>query len=67
MGRERRGRQADGCFDRAHVREHSGGFTVWYEAGGVVVGVLTHNADEDYDRGEGMIAERRPLPADVTG
>lgn len=51
-------------FDRVQVRDHSGGFTVWYEAGGVVVGVLTHNADEDYDRGEGLIAERRPVPAD---
>jgi 3-phenylpropionate/trans-cinnamate dioxygenase ferredoxin reductase subunit len=43
---------------------HSDGFTVWYETDNAVVGVLTHNADDDYDLGERLIAERRgaPLP-----
>ncbi len=52
-------------YDRAHLAEHADGFTVWYESGGTVVGVLTHNADDDYDRGEALIASRRPVPEDV--
>jgi hypothetical protein len=41
---------------------HPGGFTVWYEADDAVVGVLTRNADDAYDLGERLIAERRPAP-----
>ena len=41
---------------------HLDGFTVWYESGNVTVGVLTYNADDDYDRGERLIAERQPPP-----
>lgn len=48
-------------YERARLIEHADGFAVWYEAGGSVVGVLTLNADDDYDRGEGLIRERRPL------
>jgi hypothetical protein len=33
-----------------------------YVSGDEVVGVLTHNADHDYDLGERLIAERRPAP-----
>jgi NADPH-dependent 2,4-dienoyl-CoA reductase/sulfur reductase-like enzyme len=46
-------------LDRAH------GFTVWYESRGAVVGVLTHNADADYDTGETLIAEARPTPVSM--
>ena len=49
-------------FDRARLVEHHDGFTVWYEADGAAVGVLTHNADDDYDGGEGLIRDRRPIP-----
>ncbi|UMB71643.1 NAD(P)/FAD-dependent oxidoreductase [Mycobacterium paraterrae] len=49
-------------FDRARLIEHSGGFTAWYEARGVTVGVLTFNADDDYDRGEKLIRDRKPIP-----
>lgn len=51
-----------------HLTSHSDGFTVWYTAdggsaeNGPVVGVLTHNADEDYDAGEKLIAHHAPLP-----
>jgi 3-phenylpropionate/trans-cinnamate dioxygenase ferredoxin reductase subunit len=38
------------------------GFTVWCESGGAVVGVLTCDADDDYDLGETLIAEGRPAP-----
>ena len=49
-------------FDRAHFVEHPGGFTVWYEKDGTTVGVLTHNADDDYDRGEELIQHHEPIP-----
>ncbi|MCW2652231.1 MAG: NAD(P)H-nitrite reductase [Mycobacterium sp.] len=47
-------------YERARLDEHDDGFTVWYEADGAVVGVLTMNADDDYDRGEELIRTRRP-------
>jgi 3-phenylpropionate/trans-cinnamate dioxygenase ferredoxin reductase subunit len=49
-------------FERARLVEHNDGFTVWYEADGAAVGVLTYNADEDYDRGEDLIRHRRKIP-----
>jgi NADPH-dependent 2,4-dienoyl-CoA reductase/sulfur reductase-like enzyme len=52
-------------YDLAHFVEHANGFTVWYERDGTVVGVLTHNADDDYDRGEALIASSEPVPQDV--
>ena len=39
------------------VVERVGGFAVWYgDAAGTAVGVLTYNADDDYERGEALIA-----------
>ena len=32
-------------FERSRLVARDDGFTVWYERGGAVVGVLTHNAD----------------------
>jgi 3-phenylpropionate/trans-cinnamate dioxygenase ferredoxin reductase component len=49
-------------FDRARFVDHTDGFTVWYERDGAVVGVLTLNADEDYDRGEELIRRKSPVP-----
>ena len=49
-------------YERSRLLERGGGFTVWYESGNAVVGVLTYNADDDYDLGERLIAERRPAP-----
>jgi 3-phenylpropionate/trans-cinnamate dioxygenase ferredoxin reductase component len=49
-------------FERCELRDHADGFTVWYESDGAVVGVLTYNADADYETGEQLIAERRPAP-----
>jgi 3-phenylpropionate/trans-cinnamate dioxygenase ferredoxin reductase component len=49
-------------FDRARLVEHNDGFTVWYEADGATVGVLTYNVDDDYDRGEELIRRKRPIP-----
>jgi 3-phenylpropionate/trans-cinnamate dioxygenase ferredoxin reductase component len=55
-------------YDRAKVVDHDGGgFTVWYTTGpdDVVVGVLTHDADEDYDTGGKLIEQRSPLSAHI--
>jgi 3-phenylpropionate/trans-cinnamate dioxygenase ferredoxin reductase component len=49
-------------FDRARLVEHDDGFTVWYEADGATVGVLTYNVDDDYDRGEDLIRRKSPIP-----
>jgi 3-phenylpropionate/trans-cinnamate dioxygenase ferredoxin reductase component len=49
-------------FDSSRVMERDDGFTVWYEADGMAVGVLTCNADDDYDLGEKLIAAGRPAP-----
>jgi 3-phenylpropionate/trans-cinnamate dioxygenase ferredoxin reductase component len=48
-------------FDESRVEQHGGGaFTGWYGRDGRVVGVLTHEADEDYERGRSLIAEGAP-------
>jgi 3-phenylpropionate/trans-cinnamate dioxygenase ferredoxin reductase component len=45
-------------YERTHLgRRGDAGFTVWYGAGGTIVGVLTHDADEDYERGAALIAQ----------
>jgi hypothetical protein len=35
--------------------DHHNGFTVWYESGGEVVGVLSLNADEDHRRADELL------------
>jgi 3-phenylpropionate/trans-cinnamate dioxygenase ferredoxin reductase subunit len=47
----------DGYDETRLQRHHDGGFTAWYGAGGRIVGVLTHDADEDYERGRERIAQ----------
>ena len=50
-------------FDDASLVDHGGGaFTVWYSRDGVTVGVLTHDADHDYERGRRLIEQRQPTP-----
>jgi NAD(P)H-nitrite reductase large subunit len=49
-------------FDEARLVDHgSGAFTVWYARSGVAVGVLTHERDEDYERGRELIARGERL------
>jgi len=44
-------------FDQVHAIDHGHDtFTVWYTRDDVVVGVLTHQADDDYDHGRDLIA-----------
>jgi 3-phenylpropionate/trans-cinnamate dioxygenase ferredoxin reductase component len=49
-------------YDRARLIDREDGFTVWYERDGSTVGVLTHNADDDYELGESLIKDARSLP-----
>jgi 3-phenylpropionate/trans-cinnamate dioxygenase ferredoxin reductase component len=50
-------------FEDASLVDHGGGaFTVWYSQDGVTVGVLTHDADHDYERGRRLIEQRQPPP-----
>ncbi len=45
-------------FDDVRLEEHpGGGFTAWYGARRRLVGVLAHDADEDYERGRELIAQ----------
>jgi 3-phenylpropionate/trans-cinnamate dioxygenase ferredoxin reductase subunit len=41
------------------------GFTVWYQTHGTTVGVLTCNADDDYELGGRLIEAGEPVPAHV--
>jgi 3-phenylpropionate/trans-cinnamate dioxygenase ferredoxin reductase component len=52
----------DGFDDSRLVDHDNESFTVWYGQGGVTVGVLTHDADDDYDQGRERIEARQPLP-----
>ncbi|ANW66011.1 pyridine nucleotide-disulfide oxidoreductase [Mycobacterium sp. djl-10] len=50
----------DGFTDAVLV-EHGGGFTVWYtDDAGNTVGVLTYQADEDYESGGQLVAQHAP-------
>jgi NAD(P)H-nitrite reductase large subunit len=50
-------------YDESRLVEHDdGAFAVWYAREGATVGVLTHNRDEDYERGRELVAAGAPLP-----
>ena len=50
-------------FDGDDLDQHEdGSFTVWYSRDGAVVGVLTHNRDEDYERAADLITRGAPAP-----
>lgn len=49
-------------YESSRLLHHDGGFTVWYERDGSAVGVLTFNADDDYDLGERLVKEGSPAP-----
>jgi len=52
----------DGWDEIRFVEHHMGAFTAWYGSNGVTVGVLTHEADKDYERGQEMVEKGSPLP-----
>ncbi|RDH80553.1 NAD(P)/FAD-dependent oxidoreductase [Mycolicibacterium moriokaense] len=43
-------------YDSCRLVDRGDGFTAWYRRDGAVVGVLTMNADDDYERGGALIA-----------
>ncbi|MCZ0730021.1 NAD(P)/FAD-dependent oxidoreductase [Mycolicibacterium iranicum] len=53
-------------YQNSRLIERDGGFTVWYESDGAVVGVLTCNADDDYEAGEELITAGKPPPVDMS-
>ena len=52
-------------YQRSRLIERDGGFTVWYESDGAAAGVLTCNADDDYESGEQLITAAKPPPVDM--
>ena len=48
-------------YERSRLVDHVDGFTAWYERDGATVGVLTLNADDDYERGETLIKNGQPV------
>jgi 3-phenylpropionate/trans-cinnamate dioxygenase ferredoxin reductase component len=52
----------DGFDDASLVDHGDGAFTVWYTQEGVTVGVLTHDADHDYEHGRRLVEQRQPPP-----
>jgi 3-phenylpropionate/trans-cinnamate dioxygenase ferredoxin reductase component len=45
-------------YDQTHLERHDdGAFTAWYGRAQTIVGVLTHDTDEDYERGSELIAQ----------
>jgi 3-phenylpropionate/trans-cinnamate dioxygenase ferredoxin reductase subunit len=51
----------DGYDESRLVAHPGGGFTTWYSRDGVAVGVLTHDCDEDYERGRELIRTGEPV------
>ena len=50
-------------FDATRLhRDDDGAFVAWYGRQGVIAGVLTHEHDDDYDRGRELIAQGAPWP-----
>ena len=48
-------------FEQSRLEDHGdGAFTAWYGRESAIVGVLAHEADEDYERGRELIAEGAP-------
>ena len=53
----------DGHDEARFVDHGAGAFTVWYGASGVTVGVLTHERDDDYERGRELVESAATLPS----
>jgi 3-phenylpropionate/trans-cinnamate dioxygenase ferredoxin reductase component len=50
-------------YDESRMDAHpDGAFTVWYSRGGAAVGVLTHERDEDYQRGRELVRAGAAIP-----
>jgi 3-phenylpropionate/trans-cinnamate dioxygenase ferredoxin reductase subunit len=49
-------------WDELVFEDEGEAFTVWYAREGMLVGVLSHGTDEDYQRGRGLIERGESLP-----
>lgn len=54
-------------YDELEAVERPGGLTVWYGREGVLAGVLTYEADDDYERGEQLVGAGAPFAAGPRG
>ena len=52
----------DGFDDVRAIHHDDGGLTVWYIRDGATVGVLTSEADDDYERGSDLVVAGSPAP-----
>jgi 3-phenylpropionate/trans-cinnamate dioxygenase ferredoxin reductase component len=50
-------------YEHSRLVEHRNGFTVWYESGGEVVGVLSLNADDDYRLADQLVRSHSLMTA----
>jgi NADPH-dependent 2,4-dienoyl-CoA reductase/sulfur reductase-like enzyme len=48
-------------YERSRLVDHRNGFTVWYESGGEVVGMLSLYADEDYRLADQLVRSHTPM------
>jgi NADPH-dependent 2,4-dienoyl-CoA reductase/sulfur reductase-like enzyme len=48
-------------YEHSRLVDHRNGFTVWYESGGEVVGMLSLNADEDYRLADQLVRAHTPM------
>ena len=48
-------------YEHSRLVEHHNGFTVWYEAGGQVEGVLSFNTDDDYRTATELVRSHAPM------
>lgn len=53
-------------FQCSRLVEREDGFTVWYWNDGAAVGVLTCNADDDYELGRTLIEQGKPAPVGLS-
>lgn len=49
-------------WDEQYFEDKGDAFTVWYGKAGTLVGVLSHRADDDYERGRELIERGAPFP-----
>lgn len=55
-------------YETAELVPRTGGFTVWYgDADGALVGVLTYEADDDYERGQQLLEQGASLQDALRG
>lgn len=51
----------DGHDEIRFVEHDDAAFTAWYGLDGTTVGVLTHDADDDFDRGRELVEQSAPI------